>query len=141
MIVINASGSVAGRTAAHVAKLLLAGETVAVVETQDLVLSGTLAAQQDRMNRRRLQQDKRDPEKSPKFPRVPHLMFKRMVRGMLPKKTQRGRDALKLLRAYTGTPEELVGKAAPAPATLKKEIVKKTTLGKLCQAFGYTAPQ
>ena len=139
-MVFNAKGQIAGRLAARIAKALLAGEEVAVIEVQDALLSGSLATHKDKMDRRRLQQDKRDPEKSPKFPRMPHLLFKRMVRGMLPKKSQRGRDALHRLRAYVGTPADIDAKSAISYKELGKSatLAKKTTLGELCKAFGYS---
>ncbi|MFH1095609.1 MAG: 50S ribosomal protein L13 [Candidatus Micrarchaeota archaeon] len=139
MIVINAKGQIAGRLSARIAKFLLAGEEVAVIEAQDSVLSGTLQAHIARMHLRRTQKDKRDPEKSPKYPKLPHLLFRRMVRGMLPKKSQRGRDALHLFRAYTGTPAALAGEKAVSYPELSKadSLRKKITLGQLCKVFGY----
>ena len=137
MIVYNAKGHIAGRIAAKVAKSLLAGDEVAVLNTKDAILSGELQAAVDRMNARRKQQDKRDPEKSPKFPRVPYMMFKRMVRGMLPKKTQRGRDALHRLKAYDADAPGIDEKGAITVPSAMKKLDKSTTLGALCEAFGY----
>ncbi len=137
MIVYNAKGHIAGRIAAKVAKSLLSGEDVVVLNTKDAVFSGELQAAVNRMNARRKQQDKRDPEKSPKFPRVPYMMFKRMVRGMLPKKTQRGRDALHRLRAYDGPAPGIDEKGAITVPSAIKKLDKSTTLGALCAAFGF----
>lgn len=137
MKIFNAKGLIAGRLATQVARALLEGEEVAVIEVQDALLTGSLRAQVDRMHRRRGQKMKTDPEKSPKFPRVPHLMFKRMVRGMLPKRNSRGRDALHRLRAYTGTPAGVDASAAVAlPPAILAAGGKRTTLGELCRAFG-----
>jgi large subunit ribosomal protein L13 len=137
MIVYNAKGQIAGRVAAKVAKSLLSGDEVAVLNTKDAVLSGNIQAHVDRMNARRKQQDKRDPEKSPKFPRVPYMMFKRMVRGMLPKKTQRGRDALHRLKAFDGPAPGIDEKSGIIVENAVKKLDKSTTLGALCAAFGF----
>lgn len=50
--------------------------------------------------------------KGPKFPKEPDRIFRRTVRGMLPMKTSRGKEALKRLRVYKGVPKEFQGKEA-----------------------------
>lgn len=140
-IVFNARGQIAGRLGAHVAKALLSGKNVAVIEVQDAVISGGLAHQVDRLQGKRNMKAKYDPSKSPKFPRVPHLMFKRLVRGMLPKKTQIGRDALHRLRVYSGIPAGVDAASAQKLDVSKNALLKSTTIGRLCAAFGYKEPQ
>ncbi|VVB57222.1 50S ribosomal protein L13 [uncultured archaeon] len=140
MKIIDAKGLVAGRLASKVAKELLMGETVSVVNVSDVVVSGTLAYEIKRLNSLKHQKSKTNPEHSPKYPRVPRMLFKRMVRGMLPKKTSRGRDALHRLRAYEGVPVTIDMGKAERPAGLDKKPVKATTLGAVCRAFSW-APQ
>lgn len=138
MKIYNAKGLIAGRLAAKIAKELLNGEEIAVVEIQDVVLSGTLADHKAKMQSRKSMIDKKDPEKSPKFPKVPRMLFKRMVRGMLPKNSSRGREALKKLKAYEGIPKTIKTEDAVIDKTLMKtDLRKKITLGRLCSAFGY----
>jgi ribosomal protein uL13 len=138
MKIYNAKGMVAGRLAAKIAKELLSGEDIVVIEIQDVILSGTLADHKAKMLSRKSMIDKKDPEKSPKFPKIPRMLFKRMVRGMLPKNSSRGREALKKLKAYEGTPKEINAQDAIVDKTLlKTELRKKITLGKLCSEFGY----
>lgn len=143
MIVVDASGQVAGRICARVAKMLLAGEEVAIVNSEQAVLSGRQQWLVEDMVSRRSQINKRDPNEGPKYPRVPHLYLRRMVRGMMPKKSQRGRDAMKLLRCHIGVPEGIeVGKAIAKFEKANKPsgtMRKATTIGKICAAFGWKA--
>jgi LSU ribosomal protein L13P len=45
--------------------------------------------------------------RGPKYPKTPDRLFKRMVRGMLPKEKAMGREALKRLYVYIGTPPSI----------------------------------
>lgn len=137
MKVINAKGLIMGRLASYIAKDLLAGETIAVVNVSDVIVSGTLSQEVARLNSLKHQKNKMNPENSPKYPRVPHLMFKRVVRGMLPKKNSRGRDALHRLRAYPGIPANVDATNAITFANIAKKPLRATTLGAVCRAFSY----
>ena len=54
------------------------------------------------------------PRKGPFFPRMPDMILKRTVRGMLPyQKTSSGRQAVKDLRVMIGTPSNLEGEDLP----------------------------
>jgi large subunit ribosomal protein L13 len=52
------------------------------------------------------------PEFGPYFPKRPDRILKRTVRGMLPYKRARGRDAMSRLKVYVGIPMELSNKEA-----------------------------
>ena len=137
MKVIDAKGLIAGRLASQIAKQLLAGETVAVVNVSDALVSGTLKYEVGRLNSLKHQKSKQDPERSPKYPRVPQMLFKRMVRGMLPKKSSRGREALKRLRAYSGVPVTVDMSKAERYEEIAKRPPKSTTIGAMCRAFSW----
>ncbi len=54
------------------------------------------------------------PRKGPFFPRMPDMILKRTVRGMLPyQKKSSGRQAVKDLRVMIGTPSNLKGENLP----------------------------
>jgi large subunit ribosomal protein L13 len=107
MIYLDASDKVLGRMASQVAKRLLGGESVFVVNSEKAVVLGnetaTIRLQQQKIKRG-------DPYHGPFYPRKPDMIFKRVVRGMLPYKTPRGRDALKRLRVFVSVPDELKDK-------------------------------
>jgi len=54
--------------------------------------------------------DKGSREKGPYFPRMPDLIMKRTIRGMVPYRRKTGREALARLRIYIGVPDELKSK-------------------------------
>lgn len=104
MIYIDASNKVLGRLASTVAKKLLSGERVFVVNSEKAVVLGnekvTITSFQQKIKRG-------DPYHGPFYPRKPDMMFKRIVRGMLPYKTARGKEALKRLRVFVSVPSEM----------------------------------
>lgn len=105
--IIDATGLVLGRMASIVAKRLLNGENIIIVNAEKAVISG------DKHTIIRGYHDYLQighPGKGPLHPRRPDRIVKRAVRGMLPYKQPRGRDAFRRLRVYMGIPLELRGK-------------------------------
>jgi large subunit ribosomal protein L13 len=107
MIVIDGKDAILGRLASFAAKRLLEGERVAIVNAEQVVISGkkdsTFSIYKAWMETRNVA----NPRKGPFHPRRPEDIVRRAIRGMLPYSTARGRDAYRRLRAYVGVPEEL----------------------------------
>ncbi|MBI5228486.1 50S ribosomal protein L13 [Candidatus Micrarchaeota archaeon] len=137
MIVFDGTNAIVGRLSAHLVKLLLKGEEAVVVNAEKLVISGDPKKTIEKYAKRRTIQNKASPEESAKWPRRPDLLFKRIVRGMLPKKTRRGKDALKKLRVYLGVPKECEGKAQQFTKTSKNLECDFITVGELCKNLGW----
>ena len=137
MIIYDAEGQILGRLSSVIAKKLLDGERVMVVNAEKTVVSGgkkaTVSQYQTRVKRG-------DPNKGPFFPRTPDGMFRRAVRGMLPWKKARGKKAYKSLRVYIGIPAELESSTGrfekSKVADASKLRAKSMTLGELSVALG-----
>ncbi len=106
MLNIDADGMVLGRLASIVAKHVLNGESVNVVNAEKLVIVGRPEATLSEYKEKRA---RGDPYHGPFFPKSPEMVFKRTVRGMIPYKTARGREALKRLKVFISIPTELKG--------------------------------
>ena len=107
--IIDAKGLILGRMASVVAKRLLNGEKIIIVNAKDAVISGKRLSVIRKMHEF-LQIG--HPKKGPLHPRRPETIVKRAIRGMLPYKTPRGKKAFKRLRVYMSVPEELKSKPA-----------------------------
>jgi len=111
-VIIDAKDHILGRLASKVAKLALEGNEVIILNSEKTVISGT--------NKKRIEEffkekrDRGDPYHGPFYPRYPDQIVKRVIRGMLPYKKERGRKALKRIKAYIGVPEELKSEAEKA---------------------------
>lgn len=137
-MIVDGKDAVMGRLAARIAKLLLRNEEVHLVNAESIVMTGDWQNAVDRYQQKRRLQDKANPEDSPKWPKVPRMLVKRIIRGMLPWKAQRGRDAFKRLRVYHGIPKEFAGKEIVAfPELSGAEKTKFFTMQRLCKGLGY----
>jgi large subunit ribosomal protein L13 len=129
MICIDADNMVLGRLASVVAKHLLNGDNVHVVNAEKSVIVGspdaTLAGYKEKRARG-------DPYHGPFFPRTSERIFRRTVRGMIPYKTARGKEALKRLRVFISIPADLKDKELVAvPEAENRGDQKSITLEKL----------
>ncbi len=105
--VIDASGLILGRLAANVAKRLLNGEEIVIVNAEKAIITG---GKEDIIAHFRHRRDVGGDRKGPHYPRTPHMMLKRSVRGMLPFYKPRGRAAYKRLLVHISVPKEFKGK-------------------------------
>ncbi|HDN68763.1 50S ribosomal protein L13 [ANME-1 cluster archaeon ex4572_4] len=105
MEIINGEGQILGRLASEVAKRLLKeeGKRIAIVNAEQVVVSGSKVSVFKEYKQRK---DRGSREQGPYFPKMPDRIVKRTIRGMLPYKRARGRDAFSRLRVYLGVPEE-----------------------------------
>ena len=126
-----------GRAASQLAKKLINGEEIHIINAEKLVLVGNPKQIVERYLTKRGLKHKGSPEKSPKWSKVPHILVKRMVRGMLPIKSSRGRDALKRLKVYTGNPNNANGDLRLEKAEFDG-ISKHITIHDLCKMMGYS---
>lgn len=101
--VIDASGHIMGRLASNVAKRLLQGEAIVIVNSEKAMISGKRDALLAEYKNRR---DRGTQRFGPYYPRMPHMIVKRSVRGMIPYQTPRGREAFRRLRVEMGVPAQ-----------------------------------
>lgn len=102
-MIIDAQDAVLGRLASHVAKELLLGKEIVVVNSEKSVVTGK---KETTFQKYKEMADRGHRYKGPFFPKTPHMIFKRTVRGMLPWKSPKGREAFKRLKVHIGVPEE-----------------------------------
>ena len=139
-MVVDATDHIAGRLSSNVAKLLLKGNRVSIVNCEKIMISGT---------RSNIIKEYRDfleissilhPKHGPFHPRRPDTIMKRMIRGMLPRKKPSGLTAHKRLRTYIGSPKELSSfeRIQFEKAKIKRSASNYTTMGELGRTIGWT---
>ena len=107
--VINGDGLLLGRLASLVAQRGLAGEQIAIVNVEKVVISGSKARVLANYRHKR-ERGASGSHWGPFVPRRPDHLMKRTIRGMLPYKRPRGVEAMKAIKCYVGVPVEFVGK-------------------------------
>jgi len=107
MAIVDADNAVVGRLASIVAKRLLQGEEIIIVNAEKAVIVGNKSYIIEKYKERR---DIGSVRKGPYYPRMPDRILRRTIRGMLPMKKSHGKEAYKKLKVYMGVPRELQGK-------------------------------
>lgn len=149
LVVIDGTNHRLGRLASRVAKMLLEGKRVVVLNAEKIVITGSksaiLARYQYLLDRKWLSSIERAQIWNP---RRPDRIFWYTVRRMLPRKKPKGREALSRLRVYNGVPEEF---AEVKPITVEDalhrsemsrsgKLIKWMTLGELSRLIGGKVP-
>lgn len=138
-IVVDGTDLLAGRLSSSVAKLLLQGNHVTVVNCEKIMISG---------NRRNIVKNYKTfleiasilhPEHGPYHPRRPDTMIAKMIRGMLPRKKPSGWAAYKRLRTYIGVPSGLGSskKTVFETAKITRPSANYTTVADLAKEVGW----
>ncbi len=109
-MIIDGTHMLLGRLASKAAKASLLGDKVQVINCEKVIVSGkkeqVFARYVQRQNRRGY------PLKSQKLPRLSDRFVRRAIRGMVPWKQARGKEAYDRIMCHIGVPSELEGKKA-----------------------------
>jgi large subunit ribosomal protein L13 len=107
-VIIDAQDTILGRMCTIIAKLLLEGYRVYVINAEKAVVSGERRSVIEGYKLFLEVRTHRNPYKRGiRRPRTPINIVKRTVRGMLPKENTKSFEALRRLKVYIGVPEEL----------------------------------
>ena len=97
--IIDAKGLILGRFATYAAKQALLGNKVIVVNASQSVISGRKRVVFDRLKQKKAMGS--NIRQGPFIPTRADSYVKRTIRGMLPYKTTKGRDALARVRVFS----------------------------------------
>ena len=135
-MIIDATNQVLGRVASFAAKKALLGEKIEIVNCENAVITGSRPNIMERYNAKR---SRGDPFHGPYFPKQPNLLFRRTIRGMLPRRQEKGLDAYRRVICYKGVPENLKGKKFETVkgADISKMLnLKYMKVGDMCRLLG-----
>ena len=120
IVIIDATNLIAGRLATYAAKQALLGNQVKIVNSEKAIISGKKENTfDDYLTRREMGTH----AKGPFIHRGPERILRRVVRGMLPYKKPRGKEAFSRVLCYVGIPDEFKDK--------KTVSIKKANMSKL----------
>ncbi|CAN0293937.1 unnamed protein product [Pylaiella littoralis] len=126
-VTVDGRGHLLGRLASVVAKELLGGQKVVVVRCEQITISGSLVRNKVKYMQYKKKRHNTNPKRGPYHFRSPARIFWRTVRGMLPRKTARGEEALARLSCFEGI---------PSPYDKKKRMVVPNALQVIKMAPG-----
>ena len=134
---IDATDAIIGRLASYVAKQALLGNKVNLFNVEKAIISGSMEYNFGRYHHRIRETGQYS--KGPFIPRRSDMFVKRLIRGMVPHKRQRGSEAHKRIMCYLGVPAEFKDKKlvkfAPADRS-RLSAVKFVTITDLVQKLG-----
>jgi large subunit ribosomal protein L13 len=136
MRIVNAEGLIVGRMASIVAKSLLNGNKVIILNAEKAIISGK---KKSKIAEAKKFLEVGSPKRGPFHYRRPDRILRKTVRGMLPYRQPKGKSAYKKLRVFLGIPKEFEEKQM---ITLKMAIASKLkgpylTLGELAKEIGW----
>jgi ribosomal protein uL13 len=105
MKIIDGKDAVLGRLASFVAKRLLEGEEIIIVNCEKMIITGNKKKIQENFEKKRSKIG--SGQKGPKVSRLSERIVKRAIRGMLSNHRKgRGKEAFKKIKCYVGVPKE-----------------------------------
>jgi large subunit ribosomal protein L13 len=135
-IVVDANGLILGRMCSVIAKKLLTGEEVIVVNAEKAVLSGR---RKSKLLEAHVFLEVGKPVTGPFHYRRPDRILRRTVRGMLPFKKPKGKQAYKRLKVFLGLPDDLKDQKTVAfgEAQANRLTCPFFTLGEYAKEIGW----
>lgn len=136
--IINADGLILGRLASIVAKRLLKGEAIVIVNAEKAVISGK---RRSKVMESKAFLEVGSPGRGPFHYRRPDRILRKTVRGMLPYRQPKGKQAYKRLSVYIGIPKEFKEQKIEVLADVKATKLKCPyfTLGEFAKEIGWNA--
>jgi large subunit ribosomal protein L13 len=135
--IIDAKGLILGRMSSIVAKRLLEGENIIILNAEKAAISGKRLRI---VNEAKTFLEVGHPRKGPYHYRRPDRIVRKTIRGMLPRRKPKGIQALKRLRVYLGAPKEFENNEFQTifEASAEKLRSPYITVGDLAKEIGWT---
>ncbi|MDD9953289.1 MAG: 50S ribosomal protein L13 [Candidatus Woesearchaeota archaeon] len=131
--VIDATDLLVGRLATQAARAALHGKNVKVINCEKAVFSGKKTMIIENWKRK---YGMGVPKKGPFIHRFPDKFVRRVIRGMLPYKQPRGRDAFERIMCYIGNPDDAKGETIEGANAEKLPNTRYVRVGVICKELG-----
>jgi large subunit ribosomal protein L13 len=134
--IINAEGLILGRMASKIAKRLLNGEHIVIVNAEKAIISGK---KKSKVNEAKVFLEVGGVNRGPFHFRRPDRIVRKAVKGMLPARQPKGKTAYKRLKTYIGVPDDLKIQKMESidEAQAKKLVCPYFTVGQLAKEIGW----
>ena len=135
-MIINAENLILGRIGTVAAKRALSGEKVDIVNCEKAIMTGNKS---EILGKYKARRERGQKTQGPFIPRRPDMFVRRLIRGMLPYKQEKGRKAFERVMCYLGVPEEFKDKELE---TIEKANISKVpslryvTVAQICKEMG-----
>jgi len=135
-MIIDATNMVMGRVASFAAGKALLGETISIINCEKAIVTGN---RDTTLKDYREKAEKGSMAKGPFTFKNSERLFKRVIRGMLPYKKEKGEQALKRIKCYIGVPDEFKDKKTEQLKNMdisKMKVRKYITIKEISKMIG-----
>lgn len=145
---LDARDQIFGRFCSQVAKRVLLGQRIVIINAKDAIISGNKRNIHEKYLAKLNISTATNPRRGPFWPRRPDTFMRQSIKRMLPRKKRRGKEALRRVHVYiSDIPERFKSryqKLIPdeIPNVNKKRLSyynKFITLENLCDRIGWNA--
>ena len=135
-MIIDASNLIVGRLATTVAKKALQGEKIDIVKCENALITGS---KKQVLSKYKHKREIGKPLTGPYYSRLPDRFVRRIIRGMLPYKKEKGKKAFNNIICYIGIPSKY--KVKKLDSISEANISNSNTLnyvkvGDICKLLG-----
>ncbi|MBX0294493.1 50S ribosomal protein L13 [Haloarcula nitratireducens] len=131
-VVVDARDCIMGRVASEVAEKAMNGDSVAVVNAERAVITG----REEQIVEKYQKRVSIGNDNGYFYPKRPDGILKRSIRGMLPHKKTRGREAFENVRVYVGNPHDEDGEIVEGTSLDRLSNIKFVSLGEISEQLG-----
>ncbi|WP_276272257.1 50S ribosomal protein L13 [Haloarcula litorea] len=131
-VVVDARDCIMGRVASEVAEKAMDGQSVAVVNAERAVITG----REEQIVEKYKKRVDIGNDNGYFYPKRPDGILKRSIRGMLPHKEQRGREAFENVRVYVGNPHDEEGEVVEGTSLDRLSNIKFVSLADVSEQLG-----
>ena len=139
-VLVDATNHIAGRLCSYVAKMLLNGDSIVIINVEKAVLSGNKYSIIRESHEYLETGSIINPIHGPFHARRPDRIITRMIRGMVPRQKAKGINAMKRLRVYIGMPKNYEGKKMKEfdNAKIRKPAAYYFSIRELSKSIGWS---
>ncbi|MBS3135035.1 50S ribosomal protein L13 [Candidatus Woesearchaeota archaeon] len=132
-MIVDAKDLILGRMATNVAKKALLGESIDIVNCEKAIIVGS---KKNIFEKYKIKANRGGPFHGPFLPKMPDRFVRRIIRGMLPYKQYKGREAFKRVMCHISVPNQFKDKKAEKikDADISRiKTLRYTTVGDVCK--------
>jgi large subunit ribosomal protein L13 len=133
-MIIDGKDQIVGRVATYASKQALLGSKVDIINCEEMVFTGNYKEVVDKFKRKK---SMGAPKRGPYQFKRPEFLVRRIIRGMLPYKQYKGKNAYSKIKCYVGSPK-LEGDAVEVNANVNKvPNLKFVKVKEICKELGW----
>ncbi len=119
-MIVDANNSILGRLASKVSEKALNGEEITIINAEEAIITGD---KEHILGKFKERFERGSKDWGPHYPRLPDRIVRRIIRGMLPHKKDKGEKALQRISVEMGKPTKIEKENIQKIATASEKVL------------------